>query len=244
MDDHELMFELSHPGRLKALLLLREKPHRLTDISKMLDLTSAEISRHLSRLAKAQLIMKDGSGRYSLSPFGHIILGEISNLQFLINHDKYMSTHDFSVIPRELWWLNAISKSKLIEGTLEIMSLVEDLTKKAEKRVYLMSDQMMRAMVDTNLGKAREGVEFRLIYPKNAEVPPEYVSVDGTSLEVRLISEVKVALKLNESIAGIALPDPNHKIDYNFALISSDPVFIRWVMSLFNYYWENAEPAF
>jgi predicted transcriptional regulator len=244
MDDHELMFELSHSGRLEALYLLSKKPHRLTDISKALGLTSAEISRHLGRLSKAQLITKDGKGHYSLTPFGDIILQELSNLKFVTNNNEFFLTHDFSVIPNEMCWLNAMSNCKLIKGTLEIMSLVEDLSKNAEKYVYLISDQPMRTMVEINLKRAKKGVFFRLIYPNGTDVPSEYRKKKGIPIEVRLTDEIKFSMKLNEKTGGIVVPDLNGKIDYGFALVGINPQFLVWLNILFDYLWQKADSAF
>lgn len=244
MEDHELMFELSHPGRLEALRILSKSPHRLTDISKALGLTSAEISRHLGRLSKAQLILKDGEGRYSATPFGDIVLQELSNLTFVTKHNQYFSTHDFSVIPEELRWLNAVSKSEIAEGTLEIMSMIEDLTRNANKFVHLISDQPMRAMIDINVQRAKKGVDFRFIYPKGVEVPKVYRVKKGTPIEVRLIDEVCFSMKLNEKTAGLALPDLEGKIDYEFGLVWREPQFLRWCELLFDYFWQKAEDTF
>jgi predicted transcriptional regulator len=244
MDDHELMFELSHPGRLEALRLLSQKPHRLTDISKALDLTSAEISRHLGRLSKAQLIMKDGNGRYSITPYGGIILRELTNMRFVTKYNQYFSTHDFTIIPEELCWLNAISTCELVEGTLEIMSMVEDLTKNAKKYVHIISDQPMRSMVSNNIQKAKKGVNIKIIYPKDADLPKEYRKKRGTTIEVRVIDDVRFSMKSNENLAGLVLPNLDGKIDYEFALIQDSPQFIRWSELLFDYFWQKADSAF
>ncbi|UCE36679.1 MAG: ArsR family transcriptional regulator [Thermoplasmata archaeon] len=244
MDDHELMFELSHSGRLEALHMLNEKPQRLTDISKALGLTSAEVSRHLGRLSKANLIIKDGKGRYSTTSFGTIILHELSNLKFLTKYNKYFLKHDISVLPDELRWLSALSKCEIVEGTLEIMSMVEDLTKNAKRYVRIMSNQLMRTMVDVNVQKAKKGVVIKVIYPKDVDLPDSFRPKKGLSLEVRLIDEVKFSMKSNEKVAGIVLPNLNGKIDYEFGLIGSDPSFTRWAEILFDHFWQKADFAF
>lgn len=241
MDDYELMFELSHPGRLDALRKLSQEPHRLTDLSKVLDFTSAEISRHLSRLSKAHLITKDGDGRYSLTPFGSIILHEVSNLGFLTKHNQYFSTHDLSVIPDELFGLSSISRCEFVEGTLEIMSMVEDLSRNAKSHIRVISDQPMRAMVDINIQKAEEGVDIKLIYPKNLELPKEYVKKKRLPIEIGLLDEVHLSMKLNEKSAGVALPDLDGKIDYKTSMIGKDPHFHKWAELLFNYYWDMTD---
>ncbi len=244
MNDFELMFELSHEGRLEALDILSTKPQRLTDISKVLGLTSAEVSRHLGRLSKANLISRDSDGRYRTTPFGFVVLQELSNLRFLTKNNQYFLNHDLSAIPDDLRWLSALSKCELVSGTLEIMSMVEDLTKNAKRYVRIISGQPMRAMVDINYQKAKRGVDFRIIYPSDVDVPKTYRPKKGFPLEVRFLDEVHFSMKLNEGIAGLVLPDLDGKIDYEFALMGKEPQFRRWVELLFDYLWEKAELAF
>ena len=174
MDDHELMFELSHPGRLEALRLLSKKPHRLTDLSNILDITSAEISRHLGRLTKARLIERNGEARYRLTSFGDIVLNELSKFEFLLAHNQYFLAHDIFTIPDDLRQLSPMSKCEFVEGTLEIMSVVEEFSRDANRYVHLISDQPMRTMTDINLQRAKDGVKFHIIYPKDADVPDAY----------------------------------------------------------------------
>ena len=244
MNEHELMFELSHPGRLETLRILKEKPHRLTDVSKVLGLTSAEVSRHLGRLSKAELIIKNGEGLYTLSPFGDIILQEITKFNFLTTHHEYFLTHDFTVLPEELQWLTPLSSTRIVKGTLEIMSIVEDLTREAEKIIWVMSVQPMRAMIDISVKRATEGINLRFIYSKGVDIPKDYKPKKKIPLEVRLVPDLKVALKYNQKIAGIVLPDMSGKVDFGAALMGEEPPFLRWVELLFDYYWDKGEPAF
>jgi predicted transcriptional regulator len=173
-----------------------------------------------------------------------VILHELSNLKFLTKHNQYFLNHDLSVIPDELRWLNALSKCEVVKGTLEIMSMVEDLTKNAKKHVRFMASQPMRAMVDINHQRAKKGVDFRIIYPSGVEVPKVYRPKKGLSLEVRLLEKVNFSMKLNEDIAGLVLPDLDGKIDYEFGLMGEEPKFRRWSELLFDYFWEQAESAF
>ena len=54
-----LLFELSHPWRLKLLLLIMEEGQRHSYISQKLKISPQETSRHLTRLQDAKLIEKD-----------------------------------------------------------------------------------------------------------------------------------------------------------------------------------------
>ena len=242
MNAQELMFELSHPRRLKTLHLLSQKPHRLTDLSKSLDLTSAEISRHLGRLSDARLLTKDAKGRYSLSHFGNIVLNELSNIEFLTKNIQYFSTHDLTVIPDDLRLLSAISECRFVEGALEIMSMVDDLSRDADRSVHIITDQVMRSMVDINFQKAEEGLEVKIIFQKDIDGLEPFQGKKSKTMEVRLLEEVNLGLKFNEKTAGMALPDLNGKVDFNSAMISEKSKFLEWAGLLFDYYWQKASP--
>ena len=58
MNASEVMFEFSNETRVKILYILLEGAQRLSDISKHLEVTTAEVSRHLSRLLRAGIIKK------------------------------------------------------------------------------------------------------------------------------------------------------------------------------------------
>ncbi|UCE73947.1 MAG: hypothetical protein JSV56_13155, partial [Methanomassiliicoccales archaeon] len=121
---------------------------------------------------------------------------------------------------------------------------VEDLSKNAKKRVCIISDQVMRAMMNINLQKAKKGVEFRYIYPKNSDVPEELRAKKRLPIEVRFLDEVHLSMKFNEKSGGLALPGLDNKIDYGFGLMGSESQFLRWMELLFDYYWEKAESTF
>jgi DNA-binding transcriptional ArsR family regulator len=57
-----LLFEVSNEDRLRILLQLDKEALNATNLSKELDLTIQESSRHLSRLSRVKLIQKDVEG--------------------------------------------------------------------------------------------------------------------------------------------------------------------------------------
>ena len=56
---YDLLFEVSNEHRHNIMLLLQEEAMRVTAISKKLDLTTPEISRHVSRLSEIGLASKN-----------------------------------------------------------------------------------------------------------------------------------------------------------------------------------------
>jgi len=240
MESHSLMFELSHPERLKILNMLKENPMRLSHISKKLEVTTAEVSRHLERLGKARLIERDSESNYNITPFAHIILSEVSNFDYLTKNIGFFLTHMLSSIPEHLF--NSMAKGGFSEGTLEISSMIKEASVNAKKFIFVISDEIMRGLVDLDCKKNDEGVVFKKIYPKDVKIPPEYEKRMGESFEIRTLKEIPLSLKMNEKIAGVALRDLHGKVDLSFGIVGEDESFKKWVGAIFDYYWEKAKP--
>ncbi|MEE9151320.1 MAG: winged helix-turn-helix domain-containing protein [Thermoplasmata archaeon] len=242
METHNLMFELSHPERLKILRILKKKPMRLSHISKKLDVTTAEVSRHLERLGNARLIEKDSESNYNITPFATIILFEVSNFDFLIKNIDYFLSHILSSIPEHLYWFNSMAKGGFSKGTLETSSMIKEVSVNAKKFIYVISDEIMRGLVDIDCKKNDEGVVFKKIYPKNAQIPPEYEARIGKSFEIRTLEEIPFGLKMTDKIAGVALRDLLGKVDYSLSMVGEDESFRKWVGAIFDHFWGKAKP--
>jgi predicted transcriptional regulator len=244
MESHELMFELSHKVRLDSIQLLQKEPMRLSNIADELDITTSEAARHLERLVKANIIEKKSDSNYHLTPFGRIILLDLPKISFLTNNISYFQNHDLSPIPIDIQSLDPISKCEFSHGTLENISIIEDITTEAEKFVWTMSDQIFRGLKKHIVKKLEKGIEFRMIFPSNVVIPPEYEPKKGRRIEIRTINYVEIAVKLNEQRAGIALPDLTGNIDYSEVLVSDNEFFHRWIYFIFEHYWNLAKPIY
>jgi predicted transcriptional regulator len=244
MESYELMFELSHKVRLDSIQLLQKEPKRLSSIANELDITTSEASRHLERLCKANIIEKKADSNYHLTPFGKIILLDLPKIRFLTNNITYFQTHDLSPIPIDIQSLDPISKSNFSHGTLENISIIEDVTSEAEKFVWSMTDQIFRGLKKQIAKKLDMGIEFKMIFPGDVVIPKEYERKKGRNVEIRTLNYVELALKLNEQRAGIALPDLTGNIDYSEVLVSENEFFHRWIYFIFEHYWNLAKPIY
>jgi predicted transcriptional regulator len=74
---------------------------KLSHISKRLDMTVTEASRHLQRLSEAKLVEKDVEGLYKLTPFGELTLSLLPSFDFISKHRDYFTTHTISHLPHE-----------------------------------------------------------------------------------------------------------------------------------------------
>ena len=98
---YDLLFEISNEYRYAILVLLREKPLRITDIAKKQNLTNQEISRHVSRLGEVGLTYKDVDGFYHLTPYGESIHILLEELQFVSKHREYFVNHSIAHLKPE-----------------------------------------------------------------------------------------------------------------------------------------------
>lgn len=241
LDECNPIFELTHPYRLNIVKFLREGGKRLTEISRHIGAPTPEISRHINRLLMAKIIYREKHGMYRLTPLGKIVEVATSHIEFMINKSPYLSSHDVSVIPSDYLVILPWNTLTTLSGTMEVGSLIEKASEEAEKFIYVMSEELMRSVVDIEVERARAGVCVRKIYLKGEKMPQEYLKT--RNLEVRVLREIPLGLKVTDKIAGIALPNiSTGKIDYSMALISTSADFIHWCISLFNNYWGIASP--
>lgn len=242
MESHGLMFELSHPERLHILNLLKKKPMRLSQISKKLKITTAEVSRHLDRLTRAKLIDRDSESSFYITPFSGIILAEVARFDFMTKNIDFFLNHDLSLIPGHLHWLDSMATGEFTKGTLETSSLIKDISVNAEDYIYVISAEVMRGMVDIDCKRHDEGIIFKKIYPEDADIPEEYRTRLGESFEIRTLENVPLGLKMSEKMGGVALRDTAGKVDYSMGLVGENAVFKRWVKAIFDSSWEESKP--
>ena len=88
-----LLFELSSSERMNIMLEIQKQRLKMSHISRKLDMTVTETSRHLQRLGEARLIERDVEGLYGLTPFGVHVLSLLSGLGFVSRYrDYFVST--------------------------------------------------------------------------------------------------------------------------------------------------------
>ena len=241
MESHGLMFELSHPERLKMLQMLKDVPMRLSQISKKLDVTTAEVSRHLDRLNKAKLIERDSGNNYHLTSFAEAVLSEFLNFEFLAQNTDFFIGHDLSTLPHHLHWFHSMSKGKFISGTLEVSSLIKDLSVNARKYIHVISEEVMRGLVDLDCKRNDEGIHFKKIYPKDADLPREYIDRIGDTFEIKTLDSIPLGFKMNEKTAGLVLRDTKGNLDYSKGFIGEDESYRLWTEAIFDYFWKRAK---
>jgi predicted transcriptional regulator len=247
----DLFFELSNEERLRIFLLLDEKTLKMTHISRELDLTVQETSRHLSRLSDKKLIRKNVEGFHSLTSYGEQIFGLIPGFKFLSKHREYFTKHKISHIPRR--FLNGIGdlyNSSLTDDVLVAFHNVENRIRNAEEYLWILSDQVLMSSVNLLIEAMKRGAHFKVIMPKDLTPPQGFKNYgeqqsfgNATAsqyMETRFADKVEVAIVMSEKEAGITFPTLDGRIDYGFGFITNDQLGHNYCKEVFLYYWNKA----
>lgn len=240
MEFHELMFELSHKERLNIIDILSKGSQRLSAISRQLEITTAEVSRHLDRLVKADVVLKRTTGNYTLTPFGLDLLMEIENIAFLANKLDYFSAHDISMIPLELQNLKVMQKGRVMTGTLQNMSLMKETVDIAEEFIYVVTNQVSNTLVENQRKKADMGVEIVKVYPMTEVIPDSIIGHKNIRL-YKKEGEINCSIGVTEKRCILALPKANGSLDFENILVGEDPEFIEWSKMVVESYVKDAD---
>ena len=248
---YETLFEVSNDYRHSILLLLKEKPMKITEVSKKLDLTTQEISRHISRLAESGLVAKDVEGFHHLTNYGRLIHVLLEEIEFVSKYRDYFINHSvLDLDPEFLKRLGDLSSSRYVGNTMEFLHFIDRLIKESKERVWLQVDQYPLTSLDSIVGGLKRGVRFRVIEQsevlsgprvnlESLEEAETLMKTRGTGLsEQRTLNEGGVFLFLSENKFAIAFPTKGASFDYK-GFTGSDQRSVNWCSDLFNHYWRK-----
>ena len=133
----DLLFEVSNEDRLRLLRELRDREMNVTAIARAIEVTTQEVSRHLSRLTEAGLTEKDPDGPYRLTPFGVLALTQIQGLEFTSRHRRYFKNHTVDGLPqRFLLRMGELQETEYLDDVMVVIHTVEKIIKEADE--YLL----------------------------------------------------------------------------------------------------------
>ncbi len=248
---HNLLFELAGEDRLNILLELKNKPHRLSYLSKKLGFTVQETSRNISRLTEAKLVTKNADGCFCLTPYGEETLGLLGGFNFLSQHREYFVTHTLSTLPKE--FSNSIASlngCELVDDVMVAFSNVESMIKKAEEYIWISSNQILVSTLPYLQEALKRGVEFKLMLPMEVTPPKDAVermydpiflqALKTGQFENRLLEKIDVLICLSEKeVAALGFLNVDGKMDYH-GFHSEDELSFKWTKALFSHYWNLA----
>ncbi len=250
-----LLFELSNEDRLRILHQLEREAMNVTNLSKRLNLTIQEVSRHVSRLGEIDVTQKDVGGLYHISPYGKVILKQLLGLKFTSQHRVYFDTHTLKHLPLE--FVNRIGEladSTYTNHAMMVLSSIERLIQEAEKYIWWIADQYLVNHYHLEREAYERGVKVKCIEPKNwtplpkteEEVLPEDIEAFNRArttglVEERILEGLDVFLYVSDKKASVlAFPTLDGKFDY-LGFSGTDERTHKWCGDLFRYYWEKAE---
>jgi len=172
-----LLFELSSEERLKIMSELLRKEQRLSHLSKGLDLTVSETSRHLHRLSESMLIQKNPDGSYKVTSYGEIVLSQIQGLEFASRNLDYFMEYEFNYIPVEFHErLGELSAAIRGSNILSGLERAEQAIEKAQTRVWVLTDVVQRNLALKIAGKLNPYLDCRIILPESV-IPRDNVAI-------------------------------------------------------------------
>lgn len=253
----DLLFEISNEDRLRILHWLNREKMNVTKLSRELDLTTQESSRHLSRLIDVRLVEKGADGLHCLTPYGELILRQLPGLEFTSRHRDYFREHTLTNLPTEfVLRIGELEGSTYIDDVMVAVHSVEETLLEAEEYILNINVPYIASAFPLVREAYERGVTGRFIHTRELIVPPsmreerERVFDDDIMKKIwtsglqeeRLVEEMGLILYMSEKSVGIlAFPLKDGRFDFlGFRSESEGPR--RWCRDLFYYYWERAEP--
>ena len=255
---HNLLFELAGEDRLNILLELKNKPLRLSYLSKKLDFTVQETSRNISRLTEAKLITKEIDGCFRLTPYGEETLDLLAGFNFLSKHREYFVTHTLSTIPKEFSYsIASLNGCQLVDDVMVAFSNVESMIQKAEEYIWILSNQILVSTLPYLQESLKRGAAFKLILPTTIIPPKDALermhspiflqAFKAGKFENRFLNKVDVLICLSEKeVAALGFSNAEGKMDYH-GFHATDELSFKWTKALYSHYWNIAnqrEPEF
>jgi predicted transcriptional regulator len=241
----KLLFELSSAERMKALLELQKHKLKLSQLSRNLDLTVTETSRHLQRLTDEKLIEKNTTGTYELTQYGKLALQMLEGIDFVSKNRDCFLKYDTSGIPSQ--FIDRFSELKQSVYKEKAMTNLEEGAQKiqeAQKQVWILSDDILTNTIPVLKDKTKSSFDLRIILPEG-KFPPENTSKlpqTTRGIQKRTLTKINILIVMTETYAIFCLPDKTGKIDYT-GFAGQTQSFHKWCKELYLYYWEKAKPV-
>ena len=246
----DLFFEFSNEDRLRILRTLQNEHLTVTALSKELDLTTQETSRHLSRLGEVGLSLKNPDGTHCLTGYGELSLKQMTGYKFITTHKDYFQNHDLSKLPVE--FINRIGElenSRYVDDVMVIFHLIDQMIREAEEYVWRITDRYIITIIPAWSEALERGIKGHLLEPEDIVIPPEFNrgpvirdSIINQHFALHTLKTVPLFMSLSEKqVAGICFPANDGRIDYR-GFVSENPIVLKWAKDLYEYLWSISVP--
>jgi predicted transcriptional regulator len=249
-----LFFELSNEDRLKILEQLNSKAMNTTNLSRKLNLSLQETSRHIHRLHKIGLVRKD-TDLYHVAPYGELILKHLKALRFLSRHSDYFNSHTPTRLPEEfVGRVGDLAECRYEDDSVLIWNNVQNILEEAKHHVWSLTHQYDVASLYMIPRALSRGVKVMSI-DRIDQVDPDDTDILATivrenlqtvlgarktgQLEERLLERIDMFLWISDKEAVLVFPANDGKFDYQ-GFVCKDENSLTWCRDLFQHYWERA----
>jgi predicted transcriptional regulator len=236
--------------RLEILLLLKDSEFSLSGIASNLgDISSPEVSRHLTALSEQGLVKRENRTRkYTISDFGKTLTVLLEPMQFIVANRNYFQNHRLDDLPTTLMTqINLLSNAKIVERVGSVMLELEKLINITNRELCAIIDsgftfknekiQKMEVITNPEFWQATQHDDFiKTDFKKN------YPAVE--SITYKILPRIHIAMLLvdKDRAGAIGFPKTGElKPDYSTMFIATDKDGISYLQSIFHYFWNQAQ---
>jgi predicted transcriptional regulator len=252
----DLLFEVSNEDRLSLLRELQGREMNVTTIARAIEITTQEVSRHLSRLTEVGLTEKDPDGPYRLTPFGVLTLSQIQGLEFTSTHKNYFRNHLVDDLPqRFLLRLGELSGSEYIDDVMVAVHNIEKILKEADEYLLDLNVPYIASAFPHIRDAFERGVRGSFLRGESLDLPDEMkdereeafdeefnIKIRNSGLYEERVLEVPLVIYMSEKeLALLSFPKRDGRFDF-FGFSSTDEDALRWCRDIFDHYWEKGTP--
>ncbi len=242
-DISELMFILASDDRLALLSGISDRKQRLTGLSKVIRSSPQECSRHLARLSDAGFVKKDSSGFYETTTLGKAVQRIFPSIQFLLKHKNNILSHDLSFLPKSfIERIGELSEGQYVTHLSQVLGHIKKTISEARDYIWLISDQPIVPGVSVGKSFPPRAMTARFLFEQIVD-QKEFAQAKPLlpeRLDIRTAPDVKIAMAINETTAGVCFPGLDGDLDFNVGFVGKDAQFRAWCGDLFEHYWTNS----
>jgi predicted transcriptional regulator len=257
MTFYDLMFEVSNEDRVRILNELSAEPHTYSDLSRKLDITTQEVSRHVQRLTGNGLTTRRSDGLLELTPFGGLLLRQLSTLRFTSKHRDYFTEHVMDGLPDMfLSRIGELRDSTLITDVMVVIHRVQKVIEEAEEYLLNINMRYFSSGFEAIKGAYDREVKGCFLHGSGLQFPSEMMEdrrrvfpdgyierVKGAGMYMERLLDVPMILYLSEKeVALVCFPGLDGVFDFR-GFASKDAGTHQWSRDLFQYYWEKGKPV-
>jgi predicted transcriptional regulator len=250
---HDLMFEVSNEDRVSILRELRKERSTYSDLSRKLDITTQEVSRHLSRLTENGLTTRRTDGLLELTSYGELVLRQLNAVEFTSKHREYFVSHVLNGLPDK--FVSRMGELRECTLNLDVMvsiHRVQKILQETEEYVWNLNLPYIASAFPYVKNIFERGIEGRFLHGEELQLPDEmrgerervFSDDEVRSLKAAgLYKERRVEAGLiiymsEKELALLCFPEVDGRFDY-MGFTTTDLDALEWCGDVFLHYWEQ-----